>query len=224
MKPQARVADRWTRRQLTWMGILLLLTAAAVYPFDLPITAWVEKTDLPGELERLIAFAEGFGNGLSVLLIIAVIAYVERSWRQFASLAIYAFGSGLLSDACKFFVARHRPYDGVDFQSKLDPSFIGWFPWLHGHAMEQSTSSFPSAHAATAAGLAFGLATFYPRGRYFFLIFAALTCCQRVACYAHFTSDVFAGAAVAAFLASLLVCPWSITSRLNAAATHPSAD
>ena len=59
---------------------------------------------------------------------------------------------------------------------------------------------FPSAHAATAVGLAIALGVLYPRGRWLFIAFAFLAGLQRIEAQAHFASDVLAGAAVA--------CPW----------------
>jgi undecaprenyl-diphosphatase len=62
----------------------------------------------------------------------------------------------------------------------------------YGHALQ----SFPSAHAATAVGLAIGLSALHPRGRWLFAAFALLAVVQRIEAQAHFSSDVLAGAAV----------------------------
>jgi membrane-associated phospholipid phosphatase len=62
----------------------------------------------------------------------------------------------------------------------------------YGYALQ----SLPSAHAATAVGLALALAALYPRGRWLFASFAVLAGLQRIEAQAHFASDVLAGAAV----------------------------
>ena len=56
--------------------------------------------------------------------------------------------------------------------------------------------AFPSAHAASAVGLAVALSRFYPQGRPLFVGLAVLACLQRMTSGAHFLSDVLAGAAI----------------------------
>jgi membrane-associated phospholipid phosphatase len=73
--------------------------------------------------------------------------------------------------------------------------------------------SFPSAHTATAVGLAVMLVSLFPRGRWLFPIIAVLVGMQRIATSAHFPSDVFAGATVGWVFGS--ICAHSMMSYAN---------
>src|SRR5262249_46863659 len=131
-----------------------------------------------------------------------------RWWRIAMTLALSAFGGGLAADGIKLLVARQRPLP-TDLSASELHTFVGWLPlWQreslgqpYGHALQ----SFPSAHAATAAGLAVGLAVLYPRGRWLFVAFALLAGLQRIESRAHFTSDVLAGAALGCVVAASVV-------------------
>jgi membrane-associated phospholipid phosphatase len=68
--------------------------------------------------------------------------------------------------------------------------------------------SFPSAHSATAVGLAIGLSWLYPRGRWLFAAFAGLAILQRLDADAHYCSDVLAGGGVAFVVAA--ICSYSL--------------
>jgi undecaprenyl-diphosphatase len=65
--------------------------------------------------------------------------------------------------------------------------------------------AFPSAHTATAFGLAIGLTWLYPRGRWLFATFAVLVACQRIQSGAHFLSDTFFGAALGCVVAAVCI-------------------
>ena len=65
--------------------------------------------------------------------------------------------------------------------------------------------SFPSAHTATAVGLAIGLSWMYPRGRWLFAVFAALVACQRMQSCAHYLSDTLFGATVGFLVATVCI-------------------
>jgi membrane-associated phospholipid phosphatase len=71
-----------------------------------------------------------------------------------------------------------------------------------GNVRGYAVQSFPSSHAATAAGLAVALAALYPRGRWLYLTFAMLAGLQRIEAQAHFASDVLAGAALGCIVAA----------------------
>ncbi len=58
---------------------------------------------------------------------------------------------------------------------------------------------------AAAAGLTAALIWLYPRGRWLFVLFAALAGCQRMASGSHFPSDVLWGAAIGSVPALLLL-------------------
>ncbi len=61
--------------------------------------------------------------------------------------------------------------------------------------------SFPSSHAATIAALMGGLACFYPRYSFFFLLFGFLVAFCRVVIDVHFLSDIIGGMLLGIFVA-----------------------
>ncbi len=95
-------------------------------------------------------------------------------------------------------VERTRPC-AFAFDGTIWDSFVGIFPLASAGSNGQS---LPSAHTATAVGLAAALAWQYPRARIFFFSIAALVAAQRVTGGAHFISDTFCGAAIACVVAS----------------------
>ena len=97
--------------------------------------------------------------------------------------------SGLAANGAKMLLARTRPW-AFDFQGDVWTTFGRWLP------MSGVSQSFPSGHTATAAGLALALMVLYPRGRRLFVLLVVLVACQRLACGAHYLSDVLSGAAV----------------------------
>ncbi len=196
-------------------AIVLAVAAVPLMPFDVTVASWIHLRSLPGDLHRLIDYSEVFGHGIGVSLIIITAAILDpRGWRVLVVLASYSLGSGLLADAVKLVVARYRPY-AFDMQAgnSLD-TWIDWFPWIHGFGLHYDKMSFPSAHTATAVGLACGLSRLYPRGSLMFALFACLAASQRLVEQAHFPSDVVCGAALALLLCAALERPRSLTSRI----------
>ncbi len=193
-------------------GLGLISTALAT-TVDFPVARWAKVADLPGDIRRLVDYAEVFGHGLGVMLIILTASTLDRRGsRHVIVLFTYSLGSGLIADVFKILVARHRPYD-LDLATPSVQSFIGWLPGLNSIPLEPATTSFPSAHTATAVGLALGLSRFYPNGRWLFALFAALAAFQRIFEYAHFVSDVVFGATIAFCLGSFLALPRSFASQ-----------
>jgi membrane-associated phospholipid phosphatase len=181
-------------------GLVLAALAAAALGIDVPLARWLTEHRASGDLKRLIALSEVFGWGGSVALIILAAATLdERGWRIVPRLLASSLGAGLSADAVKLFVARVRPSAAdLDTATALE-TFVA-LTGSKGHAVQ----SFPSAHAATAVGLALGLAALYPKGRWLFLLFAAAACMQRLEAQAHFASDVLAGAALGCLVAGLV--------------------
>ena len=82
-----------------------------------------------------------------------------------------ALAAGGAADLLKMTVMRCRPYDlPFPFPASVWNTFGDWWPILSGGSESQS---FPSAHTATAVGLAAGLIWLYPRGR---LVFTRWRC------------------------------------------------
>lgn len=189
---------------------LLWFLAAAALVIDLPFSQFWHQNKAPGFIVDVFESAESFGNGAGVVLLLLVVYRLgvirPRSiWR----LALASLGSGLVADAFKLIIARTRPRDLTIQQNALE-TFDVWWPSFKAHTGMQS---FPSAHVATAVGLAYALSHFHPRGRWVFGGLVVLVALQRCQTGAHFVSDTLAGAAIAWGLVMILyhaplLAPW----------------
>ena len=209
-----------TRRQSPLVSIwglaaaLLVLSASALF-VDLPIARWCAGDPVPGDLHKLIMLAEVFGHGSGVLLILLSVAALDSNRRRYLPrLVACAYGAGLVVDVIKLGVARLRPHS-FDLSGSVADSFVTWLPLLSDLQQPYGSQlqSFPSAHAATAVGLAFGLSWLYPHGRRLFVLLALLACLQRVVAGDHYLSDTLAGSAVACVVAQLSLRPAAFGQR-----------
>lgn len=204
----ASQGGEWKRGRIFVVALCLALAAACALLIDIPVAVWAGEVRLPGDLKRVIRLAEVFGFGATVVLIILTAAVLDRrTWRIGLRLAASALGAGIVADGVKLLVARQRPrFADIDSTTALD-TFSTWLPALNGDAHSSAYGyewqSFPSAHSATAAGLAVGLALLHPRGRWLFAAFAALACFQRIDAEAHYLSDCLAGAAIGCVVAAV---------------------
>ncbi|HEX3727417.1 MAG TPA: phosphatase PAP2 family protein [Pirellulales bacterium] len=182
-------------------AVLSALGVAAL-AIDVPLARWAHQNVTPTVLQKICGLSEAVGHGVGVILLVVVIAFLDP-WHRYALPRVLAaaLGSGLAANGLKLVLARTRP-NHFDWQGRGLDSFGEWFPLLDNQSWLQS---FPSSHAATAAGAAIVLACIYPRGRWLFPAFAVLACLQRVLDEAHFLSDVFWGAAVGCIFAPLCV-------------------
>ncbi len=179
-------------------GTLLLLAWAAGV-LDIPVSRWCVDGNCPRAVRKFLNVIEPFGNGLGVPVVLAAVWFLDRSRRRvLPRLLACAYLPGLMANAIKLTVLRTRPY-AFDFQAPAAGTFGEWFPLASAGSAGQS---FPSAHTATAVGLAVGLAWAYPRARSLFASLAALVACQRVVAGYHFPSDVLAGGAIGLLIAS----------------------
>ena len=174
----------------------------AALALDVPLAAWVQSGRCPDALEKICSLGEVFSHGLGVISIVVVVAVLDP-WHRYAIPRILAaaLGSGMLANLFKLILARTRPHH-FNLQDGGLEAFSDWFPMLTNNSWQQS---FPSSHAATAAGLAIVLACFYPRGRWLFPVIAGIAGAQRVLDASHFLSDVFWGAAIGCIFAPLCV-------------------
>lgn len=192
--------------QLLCTGCCLALAAALALPADRTIARWITNHPLPGELPLLVELSEIFGWGGGAAIIILTAARLDlRGWKIVSPLAIGSLGAGLVTNGVKLLIARTRPSATQATTTVLD-TFVAYLPLLQrdqiGGGYGYHVQSFPSAHSATAAGLAIALSSLYPRGRWLFGVFATLAMVQRLEAQAHYCSDILAGAAVAFFVAS----------------------
>lgn len=180
----------------TWLlpPLVLLLLAAVAVAVDVPLARWASGRNYPRVVRELMSLAEAFGHGVGVtvvLLIVYTLDPARRSALPRAIAAILAAGCG--ANLVKLVISRSRP-GSTDLAHLTGwQTFSNWFP-LGGNG--SGWQSFPSAHTATAVGLALVLSWLYPHGRRLFVTAAVAVAAQRVLGGAHFLSDVLAGAAV----------------------------
>ena len=200
----ARFDDEWPSlasdsgnwQAFKW-GKLIALAAmllVAAFSIDVPIENYLLSVRMRGFVRDLLSVAEVFGNGFGVLLAIVLVLVLDpwSRWRT-PRVAVAALGAGMVANLVKLTIGRARPHAANLDQAGFIDTFGGWLPLAAGGSAMQS---FPSAHTATAVGLALGLAMLYPRGRLLFWILAAGVAAQRMAVGAHYASDVLVGAAV----------------------------
>jgi membrane-associated phospholipid phosphatase len=194
---------------------LLVLAAMAALSVDVPIARpfhqlneQVQQRPRTAPLPTAYAYLgyltifEPFGHGLGVLLAVIMLHQLDpvRRW-AIPRVAVCALGAGGAADLLKMLVMRTRPND-FNFVGSVWTTFRDWLPGWNGGSGAQS---FPSAHTATAVGLAAALIWLYPQGRFLFTLLAVLVGCQRIASGAHFPSDVLMGAAAGCLVATLLL-------------------
>lgn len=202
----------------------LLLVAAAclgagclAFSIDLPVASWFKRrpSPVPGELMRLLNFSEAFAHGLGVAALFAILLTVDRSlalpWpgrdaarrNQFLRLVAATAAGGLTVDVIKLLVERVRPR-AADLGSVTSVFATFGLSALAGPDPSPSDiMSFPSGHAAVAAGFAAALGWKYRHAAAAFATLAGLAALQRVATSAHYPSDVAFGAAMGLLGAAL---------------------
>ena len=160
---------------------------------DLPVAEYARSGKQPRWVSELLENAEPFGHGIgTTLIVIAVLALDPVRRRSPLPLLAGSLGAGMVANLAKLLVIRVRPREIEVLPETVWLTFGGMWSISGGNASQ----SFPSAHTATAVGLAVMLSDYYPRGRWFFTMMAVLVGMQRIQCSAHFPSDVFAGAIV----------------------------
>ncbi|MBS0204958.1 MAG: phosphatase PAP2 family protein [Planctomycetes bacterium] len=196
-------------RPLTWaLPILFLIATVASLAFDLPVATLAKRDHHPRWMQEILENAETFGHGIGVtMIVIAVLALDPSRRRSCPQLLAGSLGAGLIANLLKLLVIRHRPRDIAVLPDSVFETFGGLWSKSGGNAAQ----SFPSAHTATAVGLAVMLSAYYPRGRWYFVTMATLVGIQRLECSAHFPSDVLAGATVGWCIAA--ACLLSTASR-----------
>lgn len=213
------------RTRLLVAGGLATLGLLA-FAIDLPVAEWFRGHQLPKELSRYLNFAEVFGHGIGVAMIMLG-AFVLDSSLRFPSLTWPAIRwptdqptaqkrhaarmlGGLLAGPLtvlllKQLIDRVRPR-AADLSQVADVfATFGRGLLAAGAGGGSDLHSFPSGHSATAAALASVLIWKYPRGRWFFVLLAASACLQRLASSAHYPSDTCLGAALGVLGAAIVL-------------------
>ncbi len=182
---------------------VLIGCAIAAFKVDCSVAQWCHESHKLRYLRYvrdLASICELFGRAECVLLVVILMWRLDRSRRwAVPGVAATALLSGLAADGVKMLIARARPHH-FDFLGSVWSSFG---PWLPLGSLGSASQSFPSAHTATAVGLAIALICIYPAARGLFGVLPLLVAYQRMDSGAHFFSDVLCGAAVACLVAAL---------------------
>lgn len=213
--------------RLALAGILLVVAGVLCIPFDLTLVKLADGTALRGDARRVLDLAEAFAFGPSAIVVaLGVVIADGRSKRFMARLFAYPILTGVLANLMKLAIPRLRPRGLPGLISQLSEPPTGWDTFLFhcpapsianlGDGSSSIWQSFPSAHSATAVGLAIGLARLYPKARWYFATLAIFAGMQRVFANAHYPSDVLTGAGFA-----MLICwgfermsRWSLATRV----------
>jgi membrane-associated phospholipid phosphatase len=195
--------------------LVLALAAAAALAVDLPIArtirSWNQSPPLHAWLGYFDMF-EFFGHGLGVAVLLIAIYQLDAAhhWAMPRVLAC-VLAAGGMADVLKMLVLRIRPCECA-MDGSVWTTFGQWLPVL---GIGSPGQSFPSAHTATAAGFAAALIWMYPQGRILFSTLAILVGCQRMACGAHYLSDVLIGAATGCLMAQFLLKVGCVPTLFN---------
>ena len=158
-------------------------------------------------LTKVVNLCEAFSYGGTVVILIALTGRLDGAGaRAMPRLFAGAFGGGLAANVLKLLVSRTRP-KAADLEGPSVATFGDWLPFLGDSFGTHHYQSFPSAHTATAFGLATVLAAKYPRGGLFFFLLAAVAGLQRIQVMDHFASDVLCGAALGVLCGAICIHP-----------------
>jgi membrane-associated phospholipid phosphatase len=201
-------------------AIIIALAAAGVAMVLLDARASDWARSLPGWFTALFEQITDFGLGSWFLvpfgfIVLAVAAVTSTALpglsrgvlaalaARFGFLFLAIGAPGLFGTMVKRLVGRARPYVG----GHNDPFFYRPLSWRPEYA------SMPSGHATNVAAAAIAIGALWPRARGVMWLYALLIMFSRVVVFAHYPSDVIAGALVG-ITGALLVRRWFATRRL----------
>lgn len=217
----------WIKRCLP--PSLLCLFGAATLWIDVPVARLAREGGLV-RFRELFENLEPFGHGAGVAAIALVVYCLETRHRRrnTAGILLAAIGSGLAANLLKLVIRRDRPWEIAANVTHGLETFGGLFTSFNASSGAQS---FPSAHAATAMGLAVALASYYPRGRFIFYTLAGATAVSRIIAPSHYVSDTLAGLALGIVIGQVVVAaaPGALRSSIKPSSTsrdqpQPSRD
>lgn len=198
--------ERGSRRALTTAILMLaglFIAMCGVMPWDLTLSMTALRMKIPGDLRRLLQFAEVFAHTLGCAAILGSLVWIDvKNRSKLVRAAAFVCLCGSIANLAKYMIPRTRPYIYEEFLPSTSWETFGspftrsWF--------DESIRSFPSGHSATAAAMAIGLSYAYPRGKWMFLSLALLAIAQRLFSAAHYASDLVAGFTITTAIA----CAW----------------
>jgi membrane-associated phospholipid phosphatase len=183
---------------LFWFSVMLLLAVPMATLIDISIAHWFAGDPLPRELRNAIELTRIFSHGSGIFLIlVGIFLMAPKSRWQLPRLATLAMGAGAIATLAKMFVLRPRPAALNLNLATYDSAWLWAFDWTLSQVAtyDAGTRAFPSGNVATATALTVGLWMVLPRGRWLFAAICLGTALQRLACGAHFPSDILGGAA-----------------------------
>lgn len=215
---------RWwaapVRRKWTMPLTLAAALFVALWPWDLwlHVRGAALAEALPSDIRREWFAWQQYGQGLSLIVVVSVIALLDtKRWRRLLDLAAASVVAGVMYNVMKMGIGRPRPR--TDW---LDPyAFPG--PWgmyplsrtdAGGERYEVLKSgwsgyselwSMPSSHAVAAVVLSVFLARVYPRLKWPVTVLAAIPVTGRVIFGAHWATDVAVGACLGYAVAACCV-------------------
>ena len=182
---------------------LLALLGVAAMTVDMPLAHWIKGKHYPNDAKKLFDLAEVFGHGFgAVFILFSVWVLAPQARARLPRVMCAGLGAGITGTVCKLFIARQRPFRVVSFEIGSLETFGNWFPLFSNISAWQS---FPSGHSAMAAGLAVGLTSLFPRGKWLFVGLTVLVLLQRMFSTYHFLSDTLWGAAIGWLVASIIM-------------------
>jgi membrane-associated phospholipid phosphatase len=203
---------------MAFAAVLACLGVMAL-AIDIDVARWCKEGHVPRGLMRYLNFSEVFGHGLGVATILVVAAVLDPGleWglrlgsrsqggatgplglpvsTDFLRMVAMAFAGGIMANVFKLALFdRVRPR-AADLTAAANAFATFGDSLAAAIGSHSDLNSFPSGHAATAAGLAAALSWRYPRGGWLFVLLATAAAAQRVASSAHYPSDVFFGASL----------------------------
>ena len=217
--PQSAEAVRKLQRHTS---LLIALGAVAVvalmFGFDAHEISLMPPRGAPGLWP--VRIVTDFGKAANVLWtvlgLLVFVALVAPRLQGSLRLRLLRFGTALqfiflavavpilAGELIKWVVGRGRPFVGGEANAFHFSHFAG----------TQAYASFPSAHAITAAALAFAVSAVWPRARTAMILYALLIIASRLVLLAHHPSDVVAGAVIGV-IGAMGVRYWFAARRLE---------
>jgi membrane-associated phospholipid phosphatase len=167
---------------------------------DKTIILWIKgfynELQIRRVFESLDPLINVAGNGATLILGALMICVAGKflSRKMFIvgkSLLIGLLSSGIVVQVMKHLIGRARP------RLTSDSIFIG-------PSFRSGYDSFPSGHSTLVFCLAYILSRHFPKYRIVFYLFASVVALDRVEDFAHFPSDILAGAMVGLIVAKIL--------------------
>jgi len=195
-------------RQLAFLGLALLVLAFPALLLDSQVVTWTRQLRSDSSSVFLLVPVELMARAAGAAVILLILLVLEQDRRRTVlRVAVAVLLAALVTLTLKIIVARQRP-PLFDTSSGIWASFQGLFHIFQGESFtflrDRTLESFPSGHMTTAAALAVGLATLYPRWSCWFAAAIPLVALQRICHLEHFVSDTLSGAGIG-ILASVFV-------------------